>query len=259
MSTGAAARHSGDPSRGERRASWLLTGSQRDPTGEEQAAWEARFRAGPTGMILYHAAGDASVSPKKLSVQCLSAVLAAGMVSYWLSLAIVPRHRDVLEARRARRAVGSLRILRHQLSLLELVRISERLLSYTRCGHDRRLVTDRCRHRQAASACADLMAPPSGSRTYAPYVRAHYVIGAHAVAGALVCRRQKERRVYEDIPFVVDRGATRACAASRDGPSAHPTPSACVRTISQSRFGISASGQQRCAPHRSGALVRLDD
>ena len=34
-----------------------------NPTGEEQAAWEARFRAGPTGMIIYHAAGDAPVSP----------------------------------------------------------------------------------------------------------------------------------------------------------------------------------------------------
>jgi hypothetical protein len=66
-----------------------------NPTGEEQAAWEARFRAGPPGMILYHAAGDAPVSPKKLSVQCLSAVLAAGMVSYWLSLAIATSWRRV--------------------------------------------------------------------------------------------------------------------------------------------------------------------
>jgi hypothetical protein len=66
-----------------------------NPTGEEQAAWEARFRAGPPGMILYHAAGDAPVSPKKLSVQCLSAVLAAGMVSYWLSLAIATYWRRV--------------------------------------------------------------------------------------------------------------------------------------------------------------------
>jgi hypothetical protein len=57
-------------------------------TGEEQAAWEARFRAGPTGMLIYHAADDAPVSPKKLTVQFLSAVVAAGIVSYWLSLAI---------------------------------------------------------------------------------------------------------------------------------------------------------------------------
>ena len=57
------------------------------PTAEEQAAWEARFRAGPTGLIVYQAAGDAPVSPQKLSVQFLSAVLAAGIVSYVLSLA----------------------------------------------------------------------------------------------------------------------------------------------------------------------------
>jgi hypothetical protein len=66
-----------------------------NPTGEEQAAWEARLRAGPTGMIIYHATGDAPVSPKKLSVQFLSAVLAAGMVSYWLSLAIATYWRRV--------------------------------------------------------------------------------------------------------------------------------------------------------------------
>src|SRR5262245_24945003 len=58
------------------------------PTGEEQAAWESRFRAGPTGMIIYHAAGDAPVSPKKLSVQLLSDVLAAGIVCCVLSLTV---------------------------------------------------------------------------------------------------------------------------------------------------------------------------
>src|SRR5262249_20899489 len=59
-----------------------------NPSGEEKAAWEARFRAGPTGMIVYHAAGDAPVSTKKLSVQFLSNVLAAGIVSYVLSLTV---------------------------------------------------------------------------------------------------------------------------------------------------------------------------
>jgi hypothetical protein len=58
-----------------------------NPTAEEQAALEARFRAGPTGMIIYHAAGGAPVSPKKLSVQFLSGLLAAGIVSCVLSLA----------------------------------------------------------------------------------------------------------------------------------------------------------------------------
>jgi hypothetical protein len=66
-----------------------------NPTGEEKAAWEARFRAGPTGMIIYHAAGDAPVSPKKLSVWFLSSVLAAGTVSDLLSLAIATYWRRV--------------------------------------------------------------------------------------------------------------------------------------------------------------------
>jgi hypothetical protein len=39
-------------------------------------------------MIIYHDEGDIPVSPKKLSVQFLSNVLAAGIVSYLLSLAI---------------------------------------------------------------------------------------------------------------------------------------------------------------------------
>src|SRR4030095_15198320 len=56
-----------------------LTGN---PTQTEQAAWEARFRAGPTGMIVYRSAGDAPVSLKKISVQFLSSVVTAGIVSY---------------------------------------------------------------------------------------------------------------------------------------------------------------------------------
>jgi hypothetical protein len=56
-------------------------------SAEEKAAWEGRSRASPTGMIIYQAAGDTPVSSKKLSVKFLSDVLAAGVVSYLLSLA----------------------------------------------------------------------------------------------------------------------------------------------------------------------------
>jgi hypothetical protein len=66
-----------------------------NPTEEAKAAWEARFRAGPTGMVIYHAAGDAPVSPKKQSVQFLSDVLASGIASYVLSLAVVSYWRRV--------------------------------------------------------------------------------------------------------------------------------------------------------------------
>lgn len=64
-------------------------------SAEERAAWEARFRAGPTGMIVYHAAGDAPVSPKKLSLQFLSDFLAAGILSYMLSLTVASYWRRV--------------------------------------------------------------------------------------------------------------------------------------------------------------------
>jgi hypothetical protein len=69
-----------------------LKGNQ---SAKETAAWEARFRAGPTGMIIYHAAGDAPVSPKKLSLQLLSDLLAAGILSYVLSLTIASYWRRV--------------------------------------------------------------------------------------------------------------------------------------------------------------------
>ena len=59
-----------------------------NPTAGEESAWEARFHAGPTGMIVYHAAGDNPISPKKLLLQLLSHLLAAGILSYFLSLTV---------------------------------------------------------------------------------------------------------------------------------------------------------------------------
>jgi hypothetical protein len=66
-----------------------------NPSAEETAAWEARFRAGPIGMIVYHAAGNAPVSAKKLSLQFLSDLLAAGILSYVLSLTVAAYWRRV--------------------------------------------------------------------------------------------------------------------------------------------------------------------
>src|SRR5215831_4668328 len=51
-----------------------------NPTREERAAWEARFRAGPTGMVVYHAAGDAPVSPRKC--QC-SLLVMLSRLEFW--------------------------------------------------------------------------------------------------------------------------------------------------------------------------------
>src|SRR5262249_28249157 len=56
----------------------------------ETAAWEVRFRAGPTGLIVYHAAGDTPVSPKKLSVQFVSGLFASGIVAFVLCLIVAP-------------------------------------------------------------------------------------------------------------------------------------------------------------------------
>jgi len=64
-----------------------LRGNQ---TAAEKASWEAKFRAGPTGMIVYHRAGGTPLSAKKLSVQFLSDVLAAGIIAYLLSLTVAP-------------------------------------------------------------------------------------------------------------------------------------------------------------------------
>jgi len=97
-----------------------------NPSAEETAAWAARFRAGPTGMIVYHSAGDAPVSRKKLSVQFLT--------------------------------VGSLWMVRHQFYLLELVGISECLFFLRKAWTCCRLVTGRRRRRQADSAREDLIA-----------------------------------------------------------------------------------------------------
>jgi hypothetical protein len=48
-------------------------------TPEEAEAWERRFLAGPTGMIVYHPAGSSPVSGKKLAVQLLADMIAAAI------------------------------------------------------------------------------------------------------------------------------------------------------------------------------------
>jgi hypothetical protein len=54
-------------------------------TGAESAKFEARFRAGPTGMILFHRSGCEPVTPKKLFVQFFSELLAAAIGALVLS------------------------------------------------------------------------------------------------------------------------------------------------------------------------------
>ncbi len=62
------------------------TDFRKTPTSEEQAAFEARFRAGPTGLIVYRSAGDSPVSGKKLGLQAASHFFAAAIAAHVVSL-----------------------------------------------------------------------------------------------------------------------------------------------------------------------------
>jgi hypothetical protein len=65
-------------------------------TPEQEATWEAKFRQGPTGMLLYHRGGVSPVSPRKLLVQFLSEILAAAIASLIVSRMIGPNWQRVL-------------------------------------------------------------------------------------------------------------------------------------------------------------------
>lgn len=66
------------------------------PTPKQQAAWEAKFRTGPTGLLIYHPMGGTPVSPKKLLIQQLSNLLAAAIAAYVASLILAPYWQRVL-------------------------------------------------------------------------------------------------------------------------------------------------------------------
>ncbi|MFT3923308.1 MAG: hypothetical protein QM778_12310 [Myxococcales bacterium] len=69
---------------------------ERTSTPAENAAWEAKFARGPTGLVLFHPAGDAPVSLRKLTRQFLSEWLAALVVVWVLSLVVAPYWKRVL-------------------------------------------------------------------------------------------------------------------------------------------------------------------
>lgn len=58
----------------------------RKQTSEETAAWQARFAAGPHGLVVYHASGDVPVSPRKLLLQFVGDLLAAAIAAWIVSL-----------------------------------------------------------------------------------------------------------------------------------------------------------------------------
>jgi hypothetical protein len=67
-----------------------------NPTVDQRAAWEAKYRAGPTGLLLYHPTGGAPLSSKKLLTQFLSNLLSAGIAAYIVSLVLAPYWQRVL-------------------------------------------------------------------------------------------------------------------------------------------------------------------
>ncbi len=59
------------------------------PTNEEMAAWTAKYKEGPNAILIYHPDGSEAMTPKQLSIEFASNVLAAFLVAIILSLASV--------------------------------------------------------------------------------------------------------------------------------------------------------------------------
>lgn len=58
----------------------------KDQTEEEQAAWEARYRSGPAGLLLFHPHGGAPLEASHLLIEFLSNVLASAVAAFVASL-----------------------------------------------------------------------------------------------------------------------------------------------------------------------------
>jgi hypothetical protein len=58
----------------------------KDPTPEEQSAWESRYRSGPAGLLLFHPQGGAPLEPTQLLTELFSNVLAAAVAAFVASL-----------------------------------------------------------------------------------------------------------------------------------------------------------------------------
>jgi len=57
----------------------------REPTPEEESAWNAKYLAGPTGVLVYHPTGSAPMSPKQLINELLSNIVAAILAAFVIS------------------------------------------------------------------------------------------------------------------------------------------------------------------------------
>jgi hypothetical protein len=64
-----------------------IEGGHRGATEEQQAAWEAKFRSGPHGTLIYHPTGTDPMPPRMLITELVSNILAAiavALVVSWL-------------------------------------------------------------------------------------------------------------------------------------------------------------------------------
>jgi hypothetical protein len=57
----------------------------REPTPEEQSAWNAKYMAGPNGVLVYHPTGSAPLSPKQLLTELASNIAAALLAAFVVS------------------------------------------------------------------------------------------------------------------------------------------------------------------------------
>ena|SRR5436190_9899858 len=64
-------------------------------TEAEQAAWAAKYKEGPTAIIIYNPTGDDPISPRQLGVELVSNIAAALVVGMILMLASVSFSRGV--------------------------------------------------------------------------------------------------------------------------------------------------------------------
>mgnify|MGYP001239257533 CR=1 FL=1 len=68
----------------------------RHPTQEEQDAWAAKYRQGPTAILIYNPTGDEAMSPKHFGVELGSNIAAALVVGMILIFASVSFGRGVI-------------------------------------------------------------------------------------------------------------------------------------------------------------------
>ena len=60
--------------------------TSREPTPEEMEAWEARYRAGPVGVVVYRPTGSQAMSPIQLMTEACADIIAALLAAILLSM-----------------------------------------------------------------------------------------------------------------------------------------------------------------------------